>query len=98
MRRQTPDIVMLDLAMPRLNGPATLKEIRQRWGPIPIIIHTGFAGGELMKQALQCSPFTLLAKPSTTDEILETVRKLHRSEDTTLWKRNHYDLPKPHYQ
>jgi CheY-like chemotaxis protein/anti-sigma regulatory factor (Ser/Thr protein kinase) len=98
MRRQSPDMVVLDLAMPKLNGPDTLKEIRQHWGAVPIIIHTGFAHGDLMKQALEYSPFTLLAKPSTTEQVLETIRKLHRSEDTTLWKRNHYDLPKPHYQ
>ena len=52
MRRQTPDLILLDLAMPTLNGPATLKEIRKEWGEIPVIVHTGFADGDLMKQAL----------------------------------------------
>jgi two-component system response regulator MprA len=98
MHRQAPDMVMLDLSMPKLNGPDTLREIRQSWGPIPIIIHTGFADGDLMKRALEFSPFTLLAKPSTGEQILETIRKLHRSGDTSVWKRNHFDLPKPRYQ
>src|SRR5207249_11826917 len=79
MRRQTPDIVMLDLAMPNLNGPATLKEIRKNWGQIPVIVHTGFTDGDLMKQALAFSPFTLLAKPCSTDQVLETIRKIQRS-------------------
>src|SRR5438034_2530617 len=35
-----PDLVLLDLAMPELNGAATLKEIRKDWGQIPVILHT----------------------------------------------------------
>ena len=47
-----PDIVLLDLAMPELSGAATLKELRKDWGQMPVIIHTAFADGDLMKQAL----------------------------------------------
>jgi len=95
MRRQTPDIVLLDLAMPDLNGAATLREIRKAWGQIPVILHTAFANGELMKQALTSSPFTLLAKPCTPDQILQTVRKVQRSGDTDIWKKNHFGLERP---
>ena len=92
MRRQTPDIVLLDLAMPELTGSATLKEIRKNWGQLPVIVHTAFADSDLMKQALAFSPFTLLAKPCTPEQILETVRKVQRSGDTEIWKKNHYGL------
>ena len=92
IRRQAPDLVLLDLAMPELNGAATLKEIRKDWGQIPVILHTAFADGELMKQAMAFSPFTLLAKPCSSEQILETVRKVQRSGDTEIWKRNHHGL------
>jgi PAS domain S-box-containing protein len=95
MRRQTPDIVLLDLAMPELSGAATLGEIRKAWGQIPVIVHTAFANGELMKQALTSSPFTLLAKPCTPDQILQTVRKVQRSGDTDLWRKSHFGLERP---
>jgi PAS domain S-box-containing protein len=95
MRRQAPDIVMLDLAMPNLSGPAMLGEIRKDWGQIPVIVHTGFSDGELMKQALPFSPFTLLAKPCLAEQIVETVRRVQRSEDTTIWRKNHPGLHKP---
>jgi DNA-binding NtrC family response regulator len=95
MRRQAPDIVLLDLAMPELNGAATLKEIRKCWGQIPVVVHTAFADGELMKQALASSPFTLLAKPCTPEQILETIRKVQRSGDTDTWKQNHFGLERP---
>lgn len=95
MRQQTPDIVLLDLAMPELDGAATLKEIRKDWGAIPVIVHTGYADSTLMKQALAFSPFTLLAKPCSADQLLETVRKVQRAGDTAIWKKNHYGLQKP---
>jgi PAS domain S-box-containing protein len=92
MRRQVPDIVLLDLAMPELTGAATLREIRKEWGQIPVILHTAFADGELMKQAMAYSPFTLMAKPSSPEQIIETVRNVQRSGDTQIWKQNHYGL------
>lgn len=88
MQRQATDLVILDLQMPRLNGPQTLRAIRQSWGTMPVILHTAFAEGDLMKEALAYSPFTLLAKPSSTDQILHTVRKSCRSNDTEIWKRD----------
>lgn len=91
MRRQPADIVILDLQMPRLNGPETLKEIRRVWGPMPVILHTAFADDDLMKQALAFSPFTLLTKPSSTEQILHTVRKSYRSTDTAVWKREAFE-------
>ena len=96
MRQQAPDIILLDLAMPEMDGPATLNEIRKNWGQIPVIVHTGYADSNLMNQALAFSPFTLLLKPCPADQLLETVRKVQRAGDTAIWKKNHYGLPKLH--
>jgi hypothetical protein len=55
-------------------------------------VHTAFADGELMKQALAFSPFTLMAKPCSPEQILKTIRNVQRSSDTKIWKQNHYGL------
>jgi two-component system sensor histidine kinase EvgS len=89
MRRQVPDIVVLDLALPQRDGPATLEEIRKSWGPVPVIVFTGYADGQLLNRALAFSPFTLVAKPCSVDTLLEAIRKVERSADTALWKKNH---------
>ena len=95
MRQKTPDLVLLDLAMPDLDGPGTLKEIKENWGGVPVIVYTGYAESELVKQALVYSPFTLLAKPCPPAELLETLHRVQRAGDTTTWKRNHFGLMKP---
>ena len=89
MRRQMPDIVVLDLALPQRDGPAILEEIRRNWGPVPVIVFTGYTDGKLLNRALAFSPFTLVAKPCSPDTLLEAIRKVERSTDTAIWKKNH---------
>jgi PAS domain S-box-containing protein len=74
MAKRVPDVVVLDLEMPGTDGAATLKEIRKRWGLLPVIIHTGFPDSDLMMRALESSPFTCLCKPATEAQLIETIR------------------------
>lgn len=92
MQRHIPDVVMLDLSMPNLNGPGILREIRKTWGTsIPVIVYTAYSGSALMKEAMEYSPFTLLSKPCPGPQILETVRRMLRSSNTTIWNRKQRD-------
>jgi signal transduction histidine kinase len=84
MRQQARDIVLLDLEMPDLDGAATLKQIRQQWGLLPVIIQTGYPEGELMFRALEFSPFTLLSKPCSIERLVATVRGLAQPSETSL--------------
>jgi len=74
MQQQKPDLVLLDLKMPVMDGPATLKEIRAQWKRLPVIILTGYPDSDLMSRALESSPVTLLAKPVEPDHIMTAVR------------------------
>jgi len=82
MQQQTPDVVVLDLAMADLDGAATLKEIRHRWGLVPVILHTGHPESELMQQAGESRPFTLLTKPCAPQDLISTARELAGSTTT----------------
>jgi len=82
-----PMVAIIDLQMPGLDGADVLKEIRQRYGELPVIIHTGDPEGELMTRALEFSPFTVLAKPCPPERLLETVRRLKGQADTQFWIR-----------
>jgi PAS domain S-box-containing protein len=78
IRKQVPDVVLMDLEMPVMDGPTTLQEIRKRWGAIPVVLHTGHVEGPLLNRALEWSPFTVLSKPCPMDRLVETMRGLDR--------------------
>jgi signal transduction histidine kinase/ActR/RegA family two-component response regulator len=88
LRRQLPDVVLLDLSMPNMDGLAALKEIKRDWSSVSVIVHTAFSNGEIMRQAMEFSPFTLLSKPNTPHQLRETVRNTLRSMDTCIFNRN----------
>jgi len=93
MERHLPDVIVLDLALPNLEGPETLKQIRQRWGTsIPVIVCTANADtdSDSMKRMMECAPFTLLVKPCSPAQMCETIGKVVRSTDTTIWRKQQH--------
>ena len=85
LQRDTPDLVILDLRMPGMDGPTMLQEIRRGWGTIPVVILTGYPDSELMNRAMEYSPITLLAKPAAAEKIAATVKGI-------LWVRQGRDV------
>jgi PAS domain S-box-containing protein len=81
MHRRLPDVVLMDLQMPQLDGAATLKEIRKVWDGIPVILHTAYTDSDQMMRALKESPFTVLAKPYAAERLLEAVRAAVASQE-----------------
>ena len=82
--RRRPDAVVLDLNMPDVDGAEVLKQLRQRWGAIPVVVLTGFSNREMMHRALEAGPFTLLAKPCDPKELLAAVRRLNNPEESVV--------------
>jgi two-component system chemotaxis response regulator CheY len=50
---QTPDLVLLDLTMPRMDGVAVLKALREdpRWRHLPVVLFTAVSDGRLVEEA-----------------------------------------------
>ena len=72
-RHDRPDLVILDLSMPGLTGGRTLKQLRLLYPALPVIVTTGYPDGDLMQEALEASPFTLLAKPVPIKTLLAVI-------------------------
>jgi DNA-binding response OmpR family regulator len=87
MRNRTPEIVLLDLKADGIDGLSLLKEIRSQWGLVPVVVHTTNPDGELMRQALQFSPFTVLSKPCSISQLIATVRGAKQEFDTSFQKK-----------
>src|SRR5262249_40855185 len=94
MHGHMPDVILIDLAMPDLDGAAALKQIRSTWGPLPVIVHTAYPDSEMMTRALESSPFTVLAKPCPEAQLIETVRMVQRQSETAIWTRRRSSPPR----
>lgn len=93
IERDLPDVVLLDLAMPGVDGAATLRELRKHWGGLPVIVHTGYPDSELMVQAMEVSPFTVLAKPCMPGQLIHAVHAAREQKETTFWSRRQTPPP-----
>lgn len=75
LRDGVPDVIILDLKMPGMDGPEVLRHIREQRDDVPVIILTAYPESTLMERAMQYGPITLLSKPASPDLVVATVRK-----------------------
>ena len=73
------DLVFLDLALPDVSGVEILKEIKQKNPDQPVIIITGFPESELMDQALNLSPLSVIKKPFKKEQIQKLMKRIFSS-------------------
>jgi len=86
------DVVVLDMAMPGMNGIDTLREIKKIRPSTEVIILTGHAEVEAAVQGMELGAFDYLLKPADIDELLYKiqdafVRKQCRDEAEECRKR-----------
>jgi len=76
-----PDLILLDVMMPGLDGIDTLKEIRRQYGhKTPILIVTARANAETAKQAKEGGANGIIAKPFDPPRFIEKVLKTARAK------------------
>ena len=77
-----PDVVLMDLVMPRMDGVKATRAIRERWPQIQIIALTSFKEKEMVHEALQAGAISYLLKDVSVDELAEAIRGAHAGRPT----------------
>lgn len=77
-----PDVVLMDLVMPGMDGAAATQVIRERWPQVQIIALTSFKEKELVEGALQAGAIGYLLKNVSADELANAVRAAHAGQPT----------------
>jgi two-component system, OmpR family, KDP operon response regulator KdpE len=71
-----PDLIIMDIGLPGIDGISTIKIIRGRIGPkVPIIIISGNLEIDHATAGLRLGVSELISKPCSTQEILDVVKR-----------------------
>jgi DNA-binding NarL/FixJ family response regulator len=77
-RAHRPDVTLMDLQMPEMNGLEATIAIRGEFPDARIIVLTTYAGDAQVLRALQAGARAYLLKTSVDTELLETIRSVHK--------------------
>lgn len=69
-----PDVVLLDLVMPRQDGLTTIPQLRRVAPGTRILVLTSFAEGERVFQAIKAGALGYLLKDATREQLLQAIR------------------------
>jgi DNA-binding NarL/FixJ family response regulator len=75
-----PDVVLMDLSMPGLDGPSATRLIHERWPDVQVVVLTSFSGRDDVLTALDAGATGYLLKDATSLQLLEAVRAAHAGE------------------
>jgi len=76
-RSQRPDVTLLDLTMPGMDGVATVRAIREEFPDSRFIMLTVHRGDEDIHRALDAGVQAYLLKTASDAELVDTVRAVH---------------------
>jgi len=80
--RLQPDVVLMDLVMPSMDGAQATRAIREKCPAIQVIALTSFKETELVEGALEAGAIGYLLKNVTADELAKAIREAHAGRPT----------------
>ena len=69
-----PDVVLMDMAMPEMDGVTTTRLIHQQFPQVRVIALTSFKEGKLIKDALEAGAIGYLLKDVSAEELARAIR------------------------
>lgn len=70
-----PDVVLLELVQPRLDGLAVLRKLSEKGAVPPVVVLTGFVNEHVVAECAELGAAYFLTKPCDTDELVERLRQ-----------------------
>jgi DNA-binding NarL/FixJ family response regulator len=79
-RLHCPDVTLMDLQMPEMNGAEAIREIRAEFNDARIIVLTTYSGDAQILKALKAGARAYILKGHVHRELLETIRAVHAGQ------------------
>ncbi|EES71081.1 response regulator protein VraR [Paenibacillus sp. oral taxon 786 str. D14] len=78
LREGQPDIILMDLMMPGMNGAEATKEVRSRFPDMKIVILTSFLEDDLVVQAVEAGAVSYVLKTVSAEELIYALQGAYR--------------------
>jgi DNA-binding NarL/FixJ family response regulator len=75
-----PDVILMDIRMPRLNGVEATSQIHERWPGIRVMMLTTFDDEEYIVDGLKAGAKGYLLKDASVDQLVSAIHAVHRGE------------------
>ncbi len=76
LQQITPDVVMLEMDIPEINGIATLRKLKKEYPEIKVLIYSGQSEDVYALSTIRAGAFGYLSKASDIDYLISAVRKV----------------------
>lgn len=77
-----PDVILMDMVMPGMDGATATRAIRQKFPQVQVIVLTSFKEGELIKNALDAGAIGYLLKDVSADDLARAIRAANSGHAT----------------
>ena len=77
-----PDVVLMDLKMPRMDGATATQVIKERWPQVQVIALTSFQEHELVQKVINAGAISYLLKNVSIDDLTEAILAAHSGRST----------------
>ncbi len=77
-----PDVVLIDLVMPEMDGASATRIIRARFPEIQVVALTSYREDALVQNALQAGAIAYLMKNTTAEDLARAIRSAHAGRPT----------------
>jgi two-component system, NarL family, response regulator LiaR len=80
VERLRPDVILMDLAMPEMDGVEAIRAIKERQPDARILVLTSFAADDKSFPAIKAGALCYLLKDSGPQELVQAIQQVHRGE------------------